>query len=195
MVGTSLTYPSWSADGEDIVFSSNEDGDEELYIANSSSGNVQRLTNNEAVDTAPRFSPDGALIAYTSDVDSPGFTEIYTISVEDSTVTRLTDDQGNNYAPAWSPDGLHIAYLSDKNGDGDIYMMDADGSRSMQLTPDDDGAEDRNPVWSPDGRWVAFSSNRDSQNFRWYAVNVATREVITLTVNSRNAQSLVFQPR
>ena len=195
MGGSSMTYPSWSADGERIVFSNNEDGDEDLYVVGGSGGPVERLTNNEVVDTSPRFSPDGELIAYTSDVDSPGFSEIYTISVEDGTITRLTDDQGNNYSPAWSPDGTRIAYLSDKNGDGDIYVMDADGSRSMQLTPDDQGAEDRNPVWSPDGRWIVFSSNRESENFRWYAVNVATREVITLTVNSRNAQSLVFQPR
>jgi Tol biopolymer transport system component len=195
MTGSSLTYPSWSADGDQIVFSSNEDGDEELYRISSGGGEVERLTNNQAVDTSPKFSPDGELIVYTSDLDSPGFSEIYTLSAADGTITRLTDDQGNNYSPAWSPDGTHIAYLSDKNGDGDIYVMGADGSRSMQLTPDDRDAEDRSPVWSPDGRWVAFASNRDGQNFRWYAVNAATGEVVTLTENSRSAQSLVFQPR
>lgn len=195
MTGTSLTYPSWSADGTQIVFASNEDGDEELYAISASGGEVRRLTNNDAVDTAPKFSPDGSLIVFTSDVDSPGFTEIYTLSVEDGTITRLTDDQGNQYSPAWSPDGTRIAYLSDKNGDGDVYVMDANGSRSIQLTPDDNGAEDRSPVWSPDGRWIVFASNRESTNFRWYAVDVATRQVEAVTVNDRNAQSLVFRLR
>jgi len=128
-------------------------------------------------------------------MDSPGFTEIYTYSLEDGQITRLTDDAGNNYAPAWSPDGSRIAYVSDKSGDGDIYVMDADGSRPMLLTPDDRGAEDRSPTWSPDGRWIAFASNREGENFRWYAVNLETREIVPLTTDeTRQAQSLFFVP-
>jgi Tol biopolymer transport system component len=73
--------------------------------------------------------------------------------------------------------------------------MDADGSRAFLLTPDDDGAEDRHPTWSPDGRWIIFSSNRDGENFRWFAVNLETGEVVALTENDRNAQSLSFRPR
>jgi tol-pal system beta propeller repeat protein TolB len=195
MTGTSIAYPSWSPDGETIVFASNQDGDEELYIISSGGGNLRQLTDNLMIDTAPKFSPDGNLIAYTSDAETPGFTEIYTYSLEDGTITRLTDENGNNYAPAWSPDGSRIAYLSTKQGDGDVYVMDADGSRSFQITPDDDGAEDRSPVWSPDGRWIVFASNREAGTFRWFAVNVETRETIQLTDNQRTAQSLVFQPR
>lgn len=194
MTGDSLTYPSWSPDGQSIVFASNQDGDEELYRVSASGGDVRRLTNNAAIDTAPKFSPDGSLIAYTSDVDSPGFTEIYTYAVEDGTITQLSNDAGNNYAPAWSPDGSRIAYLSTRQGDGDVYVMDADGSRSFQITPDDDGAEDRAPVWSPDGRWIAFASDRESGNFRWFAANVETGEIMMLTSNNRNAQTLIFRP-
>lgn len=195
MNGTNMVHPSWSRDGERIVFASNEDGDEELYFVSSRGEDLQRLTDNEAIDTSPEYSSSGELIAFTSDVDSPGFTEIYVVSMADGTITRLTDDSGNNYAPSWSPDASHIAYVSDKSGDGDIYVMDADGSRAFLVTPDDRGAEDRSPTWSPDGRWVAFASNREGENFRWYAVNLETREIVPLTNDSRrNAQSLNFRP-
>jgi WD40 repeat protein len=196
MLGTNMAHPSWSSDGERIVFASNEDGDDELYsVSSSNPGDAEKLTDNAAIDTSPEFSPDGTLIAYTSDADSPGFTEIYTYSLDDGTITRLTDDSGNNYAPSWSPDGSRIAYVSDKSGDGDIYVMDANGSRAFLITPDDRGAEDRSPTWSPDGRWVAFASNREGENFRWYAVNVETREIVPLTTSTqRNAQSLIFRP-
>jgi Tol biopolymer transport system component len=196
MSGTNMVHPSWSPDGERIVFASNEDGDEELYIVSASGGEVQRLTDNGAIDTSPEFSPDGDLIAFTSDMDSPGFTEVYAYSLEADTITRLTDDAGNNYAPGWSPDGSQIAYVSDKSGDGDIYVMDADGSRAFLVTPDDRDAEDRSPTWSPDGHWIAFASNREGQNFRWFAVNLETREIVPLTTDGgRNAQSLVFRSR
>jgi Tol biopolymer transport system component len=195
MSGSNMAHPSWSSNGEQIVFASNQDGDEELYIVGSNGGRVEQLTDNDAIDTSPEFSPDGSLIVYTSDADSPGFTEVYTYAAENGAIARLTDDSGNNYAPSWSPDGSRIAYVSDKSGDGDIYVMDSDGSRAFLITPDDRGAEDRSPTWSPDGRWIAFASNRDGENFRWYAVNLETREVVPLTTNEiRNAQSLIFLP-
>ena len=69
--------------------------------------------------------------------------------------------------------------------------MDADGQRAFLLTPDDNGAEDRTPTWSPDGRWIIFSSNREGDQFRWYAVDLAG-DIQPVTSNDRNPQSLSF---
>ena len=50
-------YPSWSPDGKKIVFESNRDGDEKIYVMNEDGSGLKRLTNNSAEDYAPHWSP------------------------------------------------------------------------------------------------------------------------------------------
>jgi hypothetical protein len=189
-----LAHPSWSPDGAQIVFASDEDGDSELWIVDADGGNLRQLTDNEAHDADPVFSPDGTQIAFVSDVESPGFSEVYTIAPDGTNLTRLTDLSGSQYAPAWSPDGSQIAYVSDRGGDGDLYVMDADGQRSALLTLDDGGAEDRSPIWSPDGLWIAFLSNREDDEFRWHRIDLNGSVTRMSVLTGRAPQSLAFLP-
>ncbi len=126
------SHPSWSPDGNSIVFSADVDGDQEILIINPDGSSPRQLTDNTARDFDPSFSPDGKQIVYASDVDSPGFTEIYVMNTNGGDITRLTEVP-NCYSPAWSPDGAHIAYVSDQQGDGDIYVMDANGQGPVLL--------------------------------------------------------------
>ncbi len=193
LVASVLAHPSWSPDGTTIAFSDNTDGDEEIWTINADGGGLLQVTNNDARDFDPAFSPDGSKIVYASDVDSPGFTEIYVMDANGADSTALTDVP-NSYSPAWSPDGTRIAYVNDQQGDGDIYVMDADGQRPYLLTQDDNGAEDRDPAWSPDGRWILFASNRDDDSFRWYAIDLQG-DLQPVTVTGRNPESLSFLTR
>ena len=192
--GSRMSRPSWSPDGSQISFSSDSDGDEEIYVINADGSGLGQLTNNESIDTSPQFSPDGALIIFASDVESPGFTEIYTMTANGTQITRLTDHAGNSFAPTYSPDGTRIAYLNDRGGDGDVYIMDADGQRPFLLTFDDAGAEDRAPMWSPHGEWIAFLSNREDDAFRWFAVDLQGNVSPLLPPLDRTPQSLSFFP-
>jgi tol-pal system beta propeller repeat protein TolB len=187
---STLGHPSWSPDGQRIVFSTNTDGDEEIAVINADGSGFTALTNNSARDFDPSFSPDGTQIVFASDLNSPGYAKIFSMMADGSQITQLTE-VANSYSPAWSPDGSRIAYVNDQQGDGDIYVMDADGQRSTLLTVDDNGAEDRSPAWTPDGRWIVFASNRADDQFRWYAVDL-NGTVQPVTLEGRNPQSISF---
>lgn len=194
LTGSSLVYPSWSPDGERIVFASDDDGDLELFIINADGTGQTQITNNTGLDTSPIFAPDGQSIVFASDFESPGFTEIYLREPNGNTI-RLTDDAGSSFAPAFSPDGTRIAFVSDRSGDADIYIMDANGQRPFLLTIDDNNAEDRMPAFSRDGRFIVFASNRSGDTFGWYAIDLSAGNAISpLTIGEGDADMLGFLP-
>ena len=61
--------PAWSPDGKQIAFSSNRDGNREVYVMNANGTNPINLTNHPAADSEPDWSPNGRQIAFTSDRD------------------------------------------------------------------------------------------------------------------------------
>ena len=119
----------------------------------------RNLTNHEAADSWPAWSPDGQQIAFSSSRD--GNHEIYVMEKDGSNPRRLTNSKRNHKSPAWSPNGRHIAFSSDRAGNYDIYVMAADGSSPRRLTNHEKG--DVQPAWSSDGQHIAFSSGRDGK--------------------------------
>jgi Tol biopolymer transport system component len=166
-----------------IAFSSDrEDDNYEIYTMQNDGSNVTRLTDDDANDFDPSWSPDGEKIAFASFRDDSDNEEIYVMNANDSSnVTRLTDDDALDREPSWSPDGEKIAFVSDRDSIDDseneaidnnaIYSMNADdGSDVTRLTDDD--ANPLYPSWSPDGEKIAFSSNRVSdENYEVYVMN------------------------
>ena len=65
-------YPSWSPDGKYIAFSSERDGNFDIfdiYVMDADGGNLQNLTNNPWADDMPSWSPDGTRIVFSSKRD------------------------------------------------------------------------------------------------------------------------------
>ncbi len=92
-----------------------------------------RLTDNDAADGVPAWSPDGQRIAFESDRD--GDFDIYVMNADGSGVTRLTDHDAPDALAAWSPDGQRIAFMSARDGDFDIYVMNAAGEPVATTRP------------------------------------------------------------
>lgn len=140
-----------------IAFSSNRDGNPEIYVMNVDGAGQTRLTTTDAFtyDDDPKWSPDGAKIAYTSAF--LGFLgDIYVMNADGTGQTRLTSNVANDQGPTWSPDEQKIAFHSVRDSNADIYVMNADGTGETRLT--DDVALDLRPAWSPDGQRIAFMS-------------------------------------
>ena len=146
--------PAWSpaGSGRTIAFTTNRDGNNEIYTMDEIGHSTQRITNDPASDRQPAWSPNGESIAFVSDRD--GNEEIYAVDSR-QIVTRLTHNAGADRAPAWSPDGFRIAFQSFRDGNWELYVMDADGTDPRRLTQSPE--EEASPSWSPDGATIVFT--------------------------------------
>lgn len=176
--------PAFSPDGERMVFTSNQNGNE-IYMMDADGTNRIRLTNNVARDARPAFSPKGDRVAFTSNRD--GDDEIYMMDAKDidgdgngDYLTKLTNNTGVIDTHAnFSPDGERVAFTSNLDGDFEIYVTHADGGGNSTRLTDNQGvvglpnlARDEFPAFSPDGSRIAFSSGRDG-NFEIYTMDAA----------------------
>jgi Tol biopolymer transport system component len=135
--------PAVSPDGARIAFTSERDGNREVYVMNADGSGQQRLTTTggrvsspafDSVDENPSWSPDGTRIAFDSTRD--GNWELYVMNADGSGQTRLTDHPALDARPVWSPDGRQIAFESEREARGarHVYVMDADGVAPRRLT-------------------------------------------------------------
>ena len=172
-----------------IAFTSNRDGNLEIYVMNADGTGVKNLTNNPNGDGNPAWSPDGSRIAFLSVRD--GNHEIYVMNADGTGVKNLTNNPNGDGNPAWSPDGSRIAFLSVRDGNHEIYVMNADGTGVKKLT--NNPAGDAYPAWSPDGSRIIFSSDRDG-NEEIYVMNADGTGVKNLTNNPADDGSSAWLP-
>jgi Tol biopolymer transport system component len=156
-----------------LAFSSDRDGNYEIYSSTSAGATQTDVTQNASSDLFPAWSPNGTKIAFTSFRDN-GDGEIYVANADGSNPTRLTTTAGTDAEPAWSPDGSKIAFRSERDGNFEIYTMNADGTNQVNVT-NDPGNDDR-PAWSPDGGEIAFESDR-SGNFDIYTMDADGQKI------------------
>jgi Tol biopolymer transport system component len=94
-------YPSWSPDGQWLVFASSRDSDFEIYRMRADGSEVDRLTYSIGNDEFPAWSPDGNWIAFTS--IRSGDIEIYLVSPDGEDLHQVTASHNLDVSPAWSP--------------------------------------------------------------------------------------------
>ena len=142
-----------------IFFSSNRDGDWDIYSMDANGNNLLQITNHPAPDEHPAGSPDGRRIAFASE---RGVTpDLYVMDSDGSNVVRLSHDNFPERRPSWTPDGTRFAFSSFRFavGNWEIYVMEPDGNNLINLT--NHKWQDVRPSWSPDGSKMAFVSYRD----------------------------------
>jgi serine/threonine protein kinase/Tol biopolymer transport system component len=156
--------PSWSPDGEKLVFISPCKGMDEvyydagLYIVNADGSNLTPLATVPGGDFDPAWSPDGSAIAFTS--LRTGQMEIFVMDLKGiPTATQITKGASSveSRQPAWSPDGSQIAYAVKRFGVYQIWLMNFDGKNQKQIVRSGVAFSDYLPTWSPDGELILFN--------------------------------------
>jgi TolB protein len=137
-----------------IAFSTNRDGNYEIYVMLPDGSKQTRITNNPASDTHPRISPEGTRVIFVSNRD--GNSQIYEMNLDGTAQMRLSNNNSNDFNPAWSPDGQHIAFSSNRTGPSEIFAMNANGTSQIQLT--NDPSDDDNPSYSSDGSKIVYDT-------------------------------------
>ena len=119
------SFPHWSLDNH-LVFASNRDGNFEIYKMDTDGQNLQRMTENDADDFYPVWSPSSQQIVFIS--QTADGREIHSIQADGTNLIALTSTQADEFSPAWSPDGNFVLFAAEDKGNTDIYLMRPDGS-------------------------------------------------------------------
>jgi Tol biopolymer transport system component len=171
----SPSYGQTSVTNGRIAFSSDMDGDFEIYTINPDGTDLQQLTFNELDDGAPEWSPDGQRIAFHS-ANEENRVHIFVMNADGSEQVDLLQD---GYHPIWSPDETQIAFASNGYSTGvpDVFVMEVDGSNVENLTRETMGLS-YPAFWSWDGNTLYFLSTADRP---------IDRDLNLLTLYSMNA--------
>ena len=179
--------PKWYADGERIIFSSNEGGEYDVYSMDRGGADLSNVSKDGTIfDYQPVFAPDESKIAFTRYVDPRDV--VYVMNPDGSNKQSLTSTDSRNGEPDWSPDSQKIAFISNRDNGASsllfqIYTMDANGANEIRVKDSPDGADERNPAWSPDGGTILYCSDIDGDD-EIYAIDVNTKDIEQLTYNT-----------
>ena len=128
-----------------------------LAIMDFDGENVQFLTGSEAIVLAPRFSPTGDRVLYTS--YATGQPRIHVLDVGDTRARILEQAPGTqSFSPRFSPDGRSIVFSLARGANTEIYRMDVGSGAMTRLT--NTPAIETSPSFSPDGSQIVFESDR-----------------------------------
>jgi dipeptidyl aminopeptidase/acylaminoacyl peptidase len=159
---------SWSPDSRRIAFSARREGDEasQVYVLDvTAGGEAQRITSLATGVTAPKFSPDGSMLLFTSSVD-PGADERKTRKYN----ARVYEGFPIRYWDKWLDDTQPHPFV--QKAEAGVAARDLLAGSKLAATKGFAGTETASgqelvAVWAPGGRSVVFACavNRDQAAF------------------------------
>jgi Tol biopolymer transport system component/protocatechuate 3,4-dioxygenase beta subunit len=183
--------PTRSPNAQWIAFSSNRDGNWEIYLGKADGSEQRRVTRNTiAIDTDPVWGP-GNLVAFESTRD--GNWELYLVDMATGVQQRLTDNTATDINAFWSPDGSKLLFQSDRSGQWQLYELDLATGFTRRLS--DGQGQDFDPQYSTTGDRILFRSIRgDSPKSVLHLSDADGRQVTPVSDPNADAMNAAWSP-
>lgn len=181
--------PSWTPEGNAILYTSYKDRNPSLYLFELYSGKDVKFSGRTGLNLGGKWSPDGQAVAVS--LERGGNSDIYLLDRSGNILRRLTDAQSIDVSPSWSPDGRQLVFVSDRSGSPQLYILDVAAGKTRRLTYS--GSYNTSPAWSPKGDKIAYIS-RVGGRFSIFTIGVDGGEPARLTNNSADNEDPAWSP-
>lgn len=161
-----------------------------LAIMDQDGANLRYLTDGRAIVVAPRFSPSGDRLLYTSFEAGPP--RIMIMDLATLRPRALQDQGGMTFAPRFAPDGQTVVFSLARGGTTDLYTVHLGSGRVTQLTSAPSIAT--SPSFSPDGGRIAFESDRSGTQ-QLYVMGAGGGEPRRISFGAGRYATPVWSPR
>lgn len=156
---TGIAPKCWSSDGTQILLYTNQNGKDQIVLADVEPPAKPLLSDDTADLMFPRLSKDGNEILYVASMADHSlelrWSDLVTKRTRTIYRTPANPSSANQIEPAWSPDNSLIAFSTKVNGNSDVFSIRADGTGLKNLT--NNPARDSEPIFSPDGSEIIFA--------------------------------------
>jgi hypothetical protein len=137
------SQPTFSLDGNRVAYVKGNDIDSSL---SNTGGFELPLTTPGTVNADPAYSPNGAKIAFASNVGGSGY-DIWTMNPDGSGKQQITSAAGDERSPTWSPTGATIVYSAGPTHE--LFAFYSGSAHDLLVVGTD-------PAYSPDGTAIAY---------------------------------------
>lgn len=190
-----------------------QDERQHIWVCDVKSGETKQITRGDYDDACPAWSPDGRLIAFTSnrepDAERHRYrNDIWLVAARGGKAKKIKSYDGSKGALVWSPDGKFIACVGSESGevgwqpknsrlwvvsrsDGEARCLSLQLDRSVgeATLGDTRDAASTIPIWSADGRRI-YMTVSDAGNTHVYAGDVASSEMTPLVQGARDVEGV-----
>lgn len=178
-------FPMWYRDN--IYFLSDRDRTMNLFVYNTATAQIRKLTNYTEYDIKFPSMGNNAII-----YENGGFLYLFDLAAEQATKINITiaedfyggrnelKDASKSIRNAnLSPDGKRVVF----SARGDVFSVPAEEGITRNLT-ESSGAHDREASWSPDGKYIAYLSDQSGEYEIWMEPQDGSGEAVQLTTGA-----------
>jgi Tol biopolymer transport system component len=174
-------YPVWSPDGRTIAFSSNREGNFDIYLYSLDDSRITQLTFSEQDEMEPAWYPDGVHVAFTRDMG--GFLRnklgLFKINITSGRVEKMIPEYGSTHGiAAVSPADPLLTFTGKRRFGWDVAMFHMNTKKVEFLA---DSGKTCRARFSHDGAWLAFVSSETSERAEIWKMRPDGSEKIRLT--------------